>query len=205
MRAENSELRFSVLLVDGGLALMLGLALLYLQGVMTDFLFDIIASVSVVLLSAAVFMLLAVADFFAAVQAGFRQLRTVVVYLLAAAAFATVAVLLAFGSVDAMRLLLTLVILHGFIFGTVTCATAQQRGSSAAERIILYVFGVASLLFSGAIAGFASGMDDRSFVAWMGAYLCLAGAKLLYIAGDIEYRKVHPPVLSRATSVPQAH
>lgn len=191
MSAEKSELRFSVLLLDGILALTLGLALLYLQGMMTDPLFDVIASVSVVLLSAAVFTLAAVADLFAAVRTGLRQLRDVMIYLVAAAAFATAAVLLAFGSVDAIRLMLLLVIAHGFIFGAAAFIVAQ-RADSSFEESMLYFFGAASILISGAMAGFIEDMSNRSFVAWIGAYLCLVGAKLLFIAGNLEYRKVHP-------------
>ena len=200
MPAESSELRFSVQLVDGVLALTLGLALLYLQGMMTDPLFDVIASVSVVLLSAAVFALAAVADIFAAVRTGPRQLRFVAIYVVAAAAFATIAVLLAFGSVDAMRLMLVLVIAHGFIFGTAAFVTAQ-RAASTFERGVLFFFGAASILISGAMAGFAEDMNDRTFVAWIGIYLCLVGAKLLFIAGDLEYRKVHAAISPSATSV----
>lgn len=194
MPAENSEVRFPVLLVDGVLALALGLSLFYLQGVMANPFFDVFALVGVVLLSAAVFMLVAITDFFAAVNEGIRRLRGVVFYLLATAAFATVAALLLFSSMDAMRLMMVLVVAHGLAFGTVAFVVALRKERSAFERAVLYSFGAASIAISGFIAGLGGSMNERAFVGWMGAYLCLVGAKLLFIAADMEYRKAHPAI-----------
>src|ERR1700739_4627281 len=97
MLADKSEIRLDVLLVNGTLTLILGLALLYLQGMMTNFLFDIIAVVSAIVLSAAAFTMIAIVDFCAAISFGAKRLRDVAFYSLLGVAFAFCGAVVAFG------------------------------------------------------------------------------------------------------------
>ncbi len=191
MPADKSEIRLDVLLVNGTLTLILGLTLLYLQGMMTNFLFDIIAIVSVIVLSAAAFIMIAIVDFCAAISFGVKRPRDVAFYSLLGVAFAVCGVVVAFGPPEAIQILLILTIAHGFASGALGFAAAQKSAFSRFERLTFYSFATASIAVSGMIAGLVENLDDRSAVGWIGAYLCLVGVKLLFLAGTFGYHRFH--------------
>lgn len=200
MPSEKIDIRLSVLFIDGVLALVLGLAVLYLAGVMANPFFEVFALIGVVLLSGAVLLLAAATDFLAAIGAGARRSREVPLYLLAAAAFTALAALLLFSSVDATRLIMVLVAAHGLIFGTATFFIARLRVRPAFEQSVYFVFATASVAIAGLIAGFGNGMSDRAIVEWLGVYLCLVGAKLLFMNRELAYRKTHASILDSGTA-----
>lgn len=191
MLADKSEIRLDVLAVNGTLTLILGLALFYLQGMMTNFLFDIIASVSAFMLCAAAFLMVGIVDFWAAVSFGIKRLHDVMFYLLLGVAFAACGIFVAFGSPDAIQVLVVFTIVHGLASGVLGFAAAQKPTFSYFERIAFYSFATASVVVSGTIAGLAKNLDDRSSVGWIGAHLCLVGFKLLFLAGSFGYRRLH--------------
>jgi len=195
MPADKSEIRLDVLLVNGTLTLILGLALLYLQGMMTNFLFDIIAIVSAIVLSAAAFIMIAIVDFCAAISFGGKRLRDVAFYSLLGVAFAVCGAVVAFGPPEAIQILLVLTIVHGFASGALGFAAARKPAFSRFERIALYSFATASIAVSATIAALAENLDDRSSLGWIGAYLCLVGVKLLFLAGAFGYQRSHPAKL----------
>jgi hypothetical protein len=192
MRADREEIRLDVLVVNGSLMLILGLALLYLQGIMTNLLFDIIAVVSAVVLSAAAFIMIAIVDFCAAASLGIKRLHDVVFYSIVGIAFATSGALEALSSQGVLQVLLVLAIIHGLAFGALGYAAAQNPSFSRFERIALYSFATVSIAFSGTIAGLARNLDNRSSVGWIGAYLCFAGVKLFFLGGVFGYQRTHP-------------
>jgi hypothetical protein len=192
MPADRDEIRLDVLLVNGTLMLILGLALLYLQGIMTNFLFDIIAVVSAVVLSAAAFIMIAIVDFCAAASLGIKRLRDVVFYSIIGMAFAISGALVAVGSPGVLQILLVLAIVHSLAFGVLGFAASQNSFFSRFERIAFYSFATVSIAFSGTIAGLATNLDDRSSVGWIGAYLCFVGVKLFFLASVFGYQSAHP-------------
>lgn len=192
MHADKSEIRLDVLLVNGTLTLILGLALLYLQGMMTNLLFDIIAIVSAIVLSAAAFIMIAIVDFCAAISLGVKRLRDVAFYSILGVAFAACGAVVAFGPPEALQILLVLAIVHGFASGALGFAAARKPAFSGFERIVFYSFATASIAVSATIAALAENLDDRSSLGWIGAYLCLVGVKLLFLAGIFGYQRSHP-------------
>lgn len=201
MSTEQPDIRLSVLLADGGLALALGLAVLYLWAVMANPFFELFGLFGVVLVSGGVFLLAAVVDFVAAWKTAVRMLRARIFYLLAAAALTLIAALILFAWVDVVLVMKTPVVAHGMIFGTATLMAALLSAASFFERTVEYLTGAASMVVAALVAGLAPGMSERAFVGWMGAYLCIVGVKLLLINGNLIYRRMHAAIPASASTV----
>lgn len=200
MSAEKSTIRLEVLFIDGTLSLLLGLALLYLQGMITNPIFDVVAAVSAVLLSAGIFFMIAIVDFLAAASSGIRRLRDVVFYTIVGLAFAVGGLLLLLGPPDATNVLLALVIVHGLASGFLGIVAAHRSSFSRIARIIFYSFSVASIAISGIVAALAKAFDHRTALGWTGFYLSLVGVKLLLLAGFFQYQALHPTRLTVASA-----
>lgn len=188
MSAERNAIRVDVLFIDGALMLFLGLALLYLQGLITNVLFDVVAVVSALLLSAAIFFMIAIVDFLAAAGSGLRRLRDARFYGAVGIAFVIGGLLLALGPAEGINVLLALVIVHGLASGFLGIVAAYRLSSSRIGRATLYGFSLASITISGIVAGMAKSFDDRAALGWTGSYLCLVGVKLFILAGCLQYQ-----------------
>lgn len=191
MSAEKNTIRLEVLFIDGTLTLFLGLALLFLQGVITNVLFDVAAIVSALLLCAGIFFMIALVDFLAAASSGIRRLRDVGFYTMVGLAFGVGVLLLVLGS-GVTDVLLAFVIVHGLVSGFLGIVAAYKSSFSGVVRITFYGFSVASIAMSGIVAGLAKTFDDRAALGWTASYLCLVGVKLLFLAGCFQYQALHP-------------
>lgn len=184
MHADAKEVKLTALVIDGVLMLSLGLVLLYLRGIMTNVLFDVIAIATAVVLAGAAFFMIALVDFGAALGFGIsRRPRALILYSLLGIAFASGGAYLVYGPPDAIQVLLLFTITHGLVSGFLGFAAARRPTFSGIERILLNCFAATSVCLSGAIAGLADTMDDRSAMGWIGAYLCFVAVKLFLLAG----------------------
>jgi hypothetical protein len=191
MSAEKSTIRLEVLFIDGTLTLFLGLALLYLQGVITNALFDVVVVVSALVLAAAVFIMIAIVDFFAAASSGTRRLRDVGFYTTVGLAFAIGGLLLVLGTAKITDVLVAFVIVHGLVSGILGIVAAERSSFPRIVRVTFYCFSATSIAVSGVVAGLAKDFDDRTALGWGGFYLCLVGIKMLVQGGCFQYQALH--------------
>jgi hypothetical protein len=204
MFAEKSTIRVEVLFIEGTLTLFLGLALLYLQGVIKDVIFDVVAVVIALVLCAGIFFMIAIVDFLAAASSGIRRLRDVGFYTMLGLAFAVGGLLLVLGPPDVTNVLLALVIVHGLASGFLGIVAAERSSFPSTIRAAFYGFATASIAISGIVAALARSFDDWSALGWVGFYLCLVGVKMLFLAGCFQYQALHAarlPVASVEKSV----
>ncbi len=192
MSADRRIVKLEVLLIDGAVALFLGLALLYLQRTLTNLLFDVMAVVVALVLCIAAFLMMALVDFLAVVRVGAKQLGNVMFYSIVGLAFAACAALLAVGRVSTIDVLLAFVVVHGLISGSLGMVAAHRTSFSRLVRIVSFCFAAISVSISGVVAGSAGTLDDRSALSWVAFYLCLVGTKLLVLAGCFQRQMIHP-------------
>lgn len=183
MHAETKEIRLEVFLINGILILAVGLVLLYLPGMMTNIIFNVFAIVSTLLLAGAAFLITGVIDFGAALETGFNRPKYLVFYSLIGIAFILAGIYVLHGPPETLQFLVLFTIIHGLFFGTLGFFAAHRRFLAKPERVILYTFASVSVAMSGFIAGLFGTLDERSSIGWTGAYLCLVGIKLLFLAG----------------------
>lgn len=198
MLAEKSTIRLEVLLIDGTLTLFLGLALLYLQGLISDVLFDVVAVVIALLFCAGIFFMIAIVDFLAAASSGIRRLRDVGFYTMLGLAFAVGGLLMVLGPPDVISVLLSLVIVHGLASGFLGIVAAERSSFSRVIRVVFYCFSIGSIAVSGIVAALAKGLDEPSALGWIGSYSCLIGVKMLVLGGCLQYQALHPARLPAA-------
>lgn len=180
LRSVKIQLR--ILVIHGILALCLGLSFFYLLSTMTNSLFDIFSIVIAILLTAAALILAAVADWSAAWGEGTKHLRRLVFYLFAGLAFALTGIFLGFYSRSTLQLICVLAAIHALVFGLLGIVLARRTRPHQAERFVLSLLGIVSILFSGTVAGLVPTLDDRSATTILGAYMCFVALKLFYMA-----------------------
>jgi uncharacterized membrane protein HdeD (DUF308 family) len=187
---KNLNLRATLLFVHGALALNLGLILFYLHAIMTNVLFEAIAIASAVVFAGTALLLAAIADWVAAAlsTAGRRMHQAWLYSLSGFAAFVVVAVVFAKAE-TALYLLLMLAALHAAFTGAYALALAVRMHHPGIERGMLFALGSASVTMAGLIAMFGWRFSDRTATAWLGACLCLAGAKTLFFSEMMGNRK----------------
>jgi len=171
-----------VLTVHGGIALVLGLVFFYLSAAMTNPLFEVLAVVTALVLATAALLLAAIADWFAAFSAGMKSAHRIIFYLLAGIAFALAGLLIGYSSAIYMQWLVGFAALHALVFGTSIITFAFTSQDDTPERIAMAIFGMCSVVFSGALAAWIPYLNDKSAIALLGGYLFFVGIKLIYLA-----------------------
>ena len=198
------QLRAVLFAVHGGVALVCGLAILYLRLLAANPFFSAVAIVIALLLCGAAITLAGIADWFAAAEAGRRNLRQILLYALAGLCFVASGSFLGFSSSATLQILLLLVIAHGLIFGGLGLLTALRLRHKGIDAIVIVFFAVLSITVAGWMAGRIRDFSDRSALAWVGAYLCIVGAKLIFFAGDERYHALHPRPPALASPLPES-
>lgn len=186
------QLRVMLFAVHGGVALACGLAVLYLSLLAENPFFSAMAIVIALVLCGAAITLAGIADWFAAAETGRRNLRQILLYGLAGISFVAAGSFFGFSSSATLQILLLLVIAHGLIFGALGLLSAVRLKHKGADAAVIASFGILSIAVAGWMAGRIRDWNDRSALLWVGAYLCLVGAKLFFFAGDERYHALHP-------------
>lgn len=178
------KIRTGVLAVHGALALGLGLTFFYLRATMTNLLFEAIAITIAILLSAAALILAAITDWFAAFSEGITHLHRFTFYALGGLAFVLTGFFLGYYPQVSMQVLVWFAVIHALAFGVSALAFAFKAHHHPLERRAMYLFGTASVVFSGVMAGWVRDLDNLSATAVLGWYLCFVGVKMLFFAWD---------------------
>jgi hypothetical protein len=177
------NLRAVLLLVHGALALILGLILFYLHAVMTNVLFEAVAIASAVVFAGTALLLVAIADWIAAILSGARKgIHQAWLYALAGLAAAVIVAGALERSQIALYLLLILAAGHAAITGAYVLRLAIRMRSPGIERAILFVLAGASAVMAILIGVLGWGFSEPTATAWLGACLCLAAAKSLFLS-----------------------
>jgi hypothetical protein len=176
------DLRTSTLVAHGVLALTLGLIFLYLAAVMTNLLFQAIAVVLAILLSASTLILAAFVDWFIAFNEGIKNFRRLISYTLAGIVLGLAGIFLCSYQNVSMRWPVIFALVHAFVFGILGIIFGRHVNPHNMQRWSLYILGGISFLFSGAFAALVKDIDDRSATRVLGAYLCFVGAKMLFLS-----------------------
>ncbi|MGC8550713.1 MAG: hypothetical protein ACP5M4_13545 [Acidobacteriaceae bacterium] len=188
----HPQIRAILFAVHGGVALVCGLAVLYLSVLAANPFFSATAIVIALVLCGAAITLAGIADWFAAAETGKRNLQQILLYGLAGICFVGAGSFLGFSSSATLQILLLLVIAHGLIFGALGLLSALRLQHKGVDSAVIAVFGLVSIAIAGWMAGFIREWNDRTALIWVGAYLCLVGAKLIFFAGDERYHALHP-------------
>lgn len=186
------QLRAILFAVHGGVALACGLAVIYLSVLAENPFFSAMAIVIALVLCGAAISLAGIADWFAAAETGRRNLRQILLYGLAGICFVAAGSFFGFSSSATLQILLLLVIAHGLIFGALGLLSAVRLKHKGIDGAVIASFGFVSIAVAGWMAGRIREWNDRSALLWVGAYLCLVGAKLFFFAGDERYHALHP-------------
>ena len=186
------QLRTTLFAVHGGVSLACGLAVLYLSLLAANPFFSAMAIVIALVLCGAAITLAGIADWFAAAETSRRNLQQVLLYALAGLCFVAAGSFFGFSSSSTLQILLLLVIAHGLIFGALGLLSALRLQHKGMDAIVIALFGLLSIAVAGWMAGRIREWTDRSALVWVGAYLCLVGAKLFFFAGDERYHALHP-------------
>lgn len=187
---KNLNLRATLLFVHGALALNLGLILFYLHAIMTNPLFEAIAIASAVVFAGTALLLAAVADWVAAaLSTAGRRLHQAWLYSLSGFAAVVVLAVVFARAETALYLLLMLAALQAAITGTYMLAVAVRMHHAGVERGILFALGSGSVVLASLIGLFGWHFSERTATAWLGACLCLAGAKTLFLSEMMGSRK----------------
>lgn len=186
------QLRAMLFAVHGGVALVCGLAVLYLSLLAANPFFSAVAIVIALVLCGAAIALAGIADWFAAAEAGRLSLKQVLIYVLAGFCFVAAGSFLGFSSSATLQILVLLVIAHGLIFGTLALLSAMRLRQKGMDAIVIALFGLLSIIIAGWMVGHVRDFSDRAALVWAGAYLCIVGAKLIFFAGDERYHALHP-------------
>lgn len=188
----GTHLRAILFAVHGGVALACGLAVLYLSLLAANPFFSAMAIVIALVLCGAAITLAGIADWFAAAEAGRRNLQQILLYALGGLCFVAAGSFLGFSSSATLQILLLLVIAHGLIFGALGLLSAMRLLHKGLDAGVIALFGFVSIAIAGWMAGQIREWNDRTALIWVGAYLCIVGAKLLFFAGDERYHALHP-------------
>lgn len=186
------QLRTTLFAVHGGVSLACGLAVLYLSLLAANPFFSAMAIVIALVLCGAAITLAGIADWFAAAETSRRNLQQVLLYALAGLCFVAAGSFFGFSSSATLQILLLLVIAHGLIFGALGLLSALRLQHKGMDAIVIALLGLLSIAVAGWMAGRIREWTDRSALVWVGAYLCLVGAKLFFFAGDERYHALHP-------------
>lgn len=189
----RSRVRVVFFLVHGVLAWLAGATLFYLRQLAQNPFFSAVAVVVALVLCGAALALAGVADWFAAARTGRRSIQQIVLYALAGIAFVAAGAFLGFTSSGTLLALLLLTVAHGLVFGSLTLVAGLRMRKLNLESVTMLVFGGASILLSGWIAGLIRSMDDRTALGWVGAYMCLMGMKLFFFAGEARFQSLYAP------------
>ena len=180
-------IRKVVLSVHGVLALMLGLAFLYLGATMTNLLFEAVAVAIAIVLATAALILAAITDWFAAFSEGRKRVHRFVFYILAGVALAVTGVVLGYYPAVTMQWLLVLAAIHSLTFGISAFAFAMRPALQPIRPRCLYILGTLSILFSGVTASMATlDIGNPAAAATLGVYLCFVGAKMFFFAWNLD-------------------
>ncbi len=169
------------MLVQAAVAIVFGLALLYLRAAMGNPLFEFLAAVLAVVLAIGVLLFAAATEWMAAYIFEINHLHKGIFLLLAGGLTASACLFMVLPNVDSLHLLLLLATLHAFTLGCWSLFFARRvwrRTAHAAANISL---GILSLAFAAAFY-WTRPTDGRRAVALLGVYSCLIGIKLGYHA-----------------------
>jgi MFS family permease len=184
---KDMKIRTVVLTIHGALALITGMAFLYLGATMTNLFFDAVAAAIAILLSMAALILAAITDWFAAFSEGMKNVHRLAFYLIAGVALAITGLVLGFAPQVTMQWLLILAAIHALAFGISAFVSAAREKILSTRRSSMYLFGTISVLFSGVITAIAgSELDNPSAAAVLGTYLGFVGLKMLYVAWNLD-------------------
>jgi len=186
LKALNIQLR--ILVAHGALAFCLGAALLYLSATMTNQIFEAIAVVVAILMASTALILGALADWVAAWGEGTAHLQRAAFYLLSGLAFATAGAFLSVYAPISLEWLVLLAALHALVFGLLGVAIALRAKRHGWERRLVFLFGAASVAFSGVMAGLARHLENREASGLLGAYFCFVGVKLFFLTWNLHRR-----------------
>jgi uncharacterized membrane protein HdeD (DUF308 family) len=178
------KIRTYVLAIHGSLAIGLGLAFLYLHAVMTNLFFEAAVIVVAIMLLAGALLLAAISEWFAAFSEWMKHVHRVIFQLLAGIAFAFVGFSLGYYPQITLQWLVVFAAIYAVASGISAFSFAFKAKHHPRERRVMYIFGTASVLFSGMMAGLSRNMDNPLAIALLGAYLCLVGTKMLFFAWD---------------------
>lgn len=199
LKALNIQLR--ILVAHGALALCLGAALLYLSAAMTNRLIEAIAVVIAILMASTALLLGALADWAAAWGEGTKHLQRSAFYLLSGLAFATAGAYIGIYAPISLEWLILLAAIHALAFGLLGIAIALRAKRHGWEARSVFLFGAASVMFSGVLAGLAKQLDNRRATGLLGAYCCFVGLKLFFLAWNLHRRIAAAETLADGKSV----
>jgi hypothetical protein len=186
LKALHIQLR--ILIAHGALSLCLGAALLYLSAAMTNRVFEAIAVVLAILMASTALVLGALADWVAAWGEGTKHLQRSAFYLLSGLAFATAGAYLGIYAPISLEWLILLAAIHALAFGLLGIAVAVRARHHGWEAWAVFAFGVASVMFSAAMAGLARQFANREATMVLGLYFCFVGVKLAFLTWDLSRR-----------------
>lgn len=180
---KSIRIHLRILVIHGVLAFWLGLALFYLRATMTNWFFEGIAVVFAILLAATSLILGGIADWMAAWWEGSKHLNRLTFYLFAGLVSALAGAFLGIYLPFSMQWLLLLAALHALFFGLLSFSLAwKAKHHGGFERRAMYLFGAASVIFSGTMASLATRLDNRGAAAILGVYFCFVSMRLLFLA-----------------------
>lgn len=186
------QLRAMIFAVHGAVALGCGLAVLYLSLLASNPFFSAVAIVIALVLCGAAITLAGIADWFAATEAGRHNFHQIVLYVLAGISLVAAGSFFGFSSSATLQLLLMLVIAHGLVFGFLGLLSATRLRARKLDATVVALFGLVSITIAGWMAFRIQVWSDRIALVWVGAYLCLVGAKLFFFAGEERYSSLRP-------------
>ncbi|MBW4026677.1 MAG: hypothetical protein HIU93_04695 [Acidobacteria bacterium] len=179
MRIE-ATVQARTLVIQGAIALGLGLTFFYLGAVMTNPLFEAIAIMMAVLLSATALALIALTDWALAYQCEPKDPIRGVFYAVAGVLLVSAAGLLFFYAEWTMRLLLISAAAHAVVAGCWAIFFIRRHLPSSGARVVAYSFGAISLIFSGLLL-WAMRFSHRGAIIALGLYTAFEGIKLLLL------------------------
>jgi uncharacterized membrane protein HdeD (DUF308 family) len=144
---KDIAIRSRVLLVHALLSVGLGLFLIYLRGMMTDPLSEVVAVAIAIAMSAASLVLAAITDWCAALSEGMKHARRLIFYLLAGLFLALAGVIIGYYRQVTMEWLMFLGAGHALVFGILAFAVAFKVRHHPMERRSMFALGTISVAF----------------------------------------------------------
>jgi energy-converting hydrogenase Eha subunit E len=106
-------------------------------------------------------------------------------YLLSGLAFATAGAYLGIYASISLQWLILLAAVHALAFGLLGLVIALRSNCHGWNRRVVFLFGAASVVFSGALAGLAKQLENRDATRLLGVYFCFVGVKLFFLAWNL--------------------
>ncbi|MBB6147258.1 uncharacterized membrane protein HdeD (DUF308 family) [Silvibacterium bohemicum] len=181
------KIRTAVLSFHGALAFILGSAFVYLGATMTNLFFEAVSVAIALVLAMAALILAGISDWFAALGEGPRRMHRFIFYMMSGTILAGTGVVLGYSPLIATRWLLVAAAIYACVFGIFSIVSATGPGNQLSRHYSVYLFGPASIAFSGILA--ACAVDDVGnslATAILGTYLCFVGLKMFVFAWKMD-------------------